>query len=47
LPVTTTSAHWLAHPQFFAAVDDFLARERAGINAYMNDLNHHSPFKRG
>jgi predicted N-acyltransferase len=47
LPVTTTSAHWLAHPQFFAAVDDFLTRERAGINAYMHDLNNHSPFKRG
>jgi len=47
LPVTTTSAHWLAHPQFFAAVDDFLARERAGVSAYMNDLNDHSPFKRG
>ena len=30
LPVQTWSAHWLAHPQFARAVDDFLAREGAG-----------------
>jgi predicted N-acyltransferase len=45
LPVTTTSMHWLAHPQFFDAVDDFLAREREGIADYMSDLQAHSPFK--
>jgi predicted N-acyltransferase len=45
LPVTTTSMHWLAHPQFFDAVDDFLARERDGIADYMSDLQTHSPFK--
>jgi predicted N-acyltransferase len=45
LPVTTTSMHWLAHSQFFDAVDDFLAREREGIADYMNDLQVHSPFK--
>jgi predicted N-acyltransferase len=45
LPVTTTSAHWLAHPQFFAAVDDFLTQEREGIGQYVNELERHSPFK--
>jgi len=47
LPVTTTSAHWLAHPQFFAAVDNFLAQEREGIGAYVDELVRHSPFKAG
>jgi len=45
LPVTTTSAHWLAHPQFFAAVDDFLKAERQGIDHYVDRLHEHSPFK--
>ncbi len=30
LPVQTWSAHWLAHPQFARAIDDFIAREGAG-----------------
>lgn len=45
LPVTTTSAHWLAHPQFFSAVDHFLEVERQGIGHYMEELTQHSPFK--
>ncbi|WP_180127230.1 GNAT family N-acetyltransferase [Rhodoferax sp. BLA1] len=45
LPVTTTSAHWLAHPQFFAAVDNFLTQEREGIGEYVDELVRHSPFK--
>jgi predicted N-acyltransferase len=45
LPVTTTSAHWLAHPQFFAAIDRYLSAERAGIQNYMEDLWQHSPMK--
>jgi len=47
LPVTTTSAHWLAHPQFFAAVDNFLTQEREGIGEYVDELVRHSPFKAG
>jgi hypothetical protein len=43
--VTTTSMHWLAHPEFLNAVDQFLTRERAGIADYMSDLQAHSPFK--
>jgi len=45
MPVSTTSAHWLAHPEFSRAVEDFLAREGAGINAYVSELNEHSPFR--
>jgi predicted N-acyltransferase len=47
LPVQTTSAHWLAHPAFAEAVNDFLQRERAGIRNYIGDLEQHSPFKAG
>ncbi|MBP6336083.1 MAG: N-acetyltransferase [Vitreoscilla sp.] len=45
MPVATTSAHWLAHPEFSRAVEDFLAREGAGISAYVSELNEHSPFR--
>jgi predicted N-acyltransferase len=45
LPVQTWSAHWLAHPQFARAIDDFLAREGAGIADYMSELNDRLPFK--
>jgi predicted N-acyltransferase len=47
LPVTTWSAHWLAHPQFAEAVGDFLAREGEGIAGYLNELNDRLPFKTG
>ncbi len=45
LPVETRSAHWLAHPQFAQAVEEFLSRERAGIAEYVDELNDRSPFK--
>jgi predicted N-acyltransferase len=45
LPVQTWSAHWLAHPQFAQAVADFLAREGAGIEHYIDELNERRPFK--
>jgi hypothetical protein len=46
LPVTTWSAHWLAHPEFSRAVEDFLAREGAGMDEYLDELNERNPFKR-
>ena len=46
LPETTWSAHWLAHPRFAQAVDDFLKRETRGMSFYMDELNERSPFKR-
>jgi predicted N-acyltransferase len=45
LPVTTRSAHWLAHPEFSRAVEDFLQRESGAVSQYMNELNERSPFK--
>ena len=46
MPVQTWSAHWLKHPQFAAAVEKFLARESAGIESYVDELNERSPFRR-
>ena len=46
-PVLTRSFHWLAHPAFASAVDDFLAREGAGLSAYVDELSERSPFRRG
>jgi len=45
LPVETHSAHWLAHPRFARAIEDYLAREGAGIARYVDELNEHSPFR--
>ena len=45
LPVETVSAHWLKHPQFSDAVENFLQHEAAGIHRYVNELSDHSPFK--
>jgi hypothetical protein len=45
LPVEATSAHWLAHPKFARAVEDFLRREGAGVTRYVDELCEHSPFR--
>jgi hypothetical protein len=45
LPVRTGSAHWLADPRFASAVEDFLAQEGAGVEAYLDELNERSPFR--
>ena len=45
LPTETLSAHWLAHPQFSAAIEAFLAREAGGIEHYVDELNERRPFK--
>jgi predicted N-acyltransferase len=45
LPVKTTSAHWIAHPDFKDAIDRFLEREDSGIDHYMDDLHARSPFR--
>ncbi|HET6265589.1 MAG TPA: peptidogalycan biosysnthesis protein, partial [Usitatibacter sp.] len=38
--------HWLAHPAFERAIDDYLAREGAHISSYVDELNERSPFKK-
>ena len=45
MPVETCSTHWLAHPQFAAAVEQFLARESRGTAHYIDELSERSPFK--
>jgi len=45
LPVTTHSAHWLAHPQFAEAVENYLTQETEAISEYVGQLNERSPFK--
>jgi uncharacterized protein len=46
MPTPTASMHWLAHPGFAEAVQRFLERESQGIDAYMDELQQHSPLKR-
>ena len=46
LPERTRSFHWLAHPAFLRAVDDFLAREGVGVSAYLDELDERTPFRR-
>jgi len=46
LPAATWSAHWLAHPQFDAAVGRYLDEERAHVDDYIEAAAEHSPFRR-
>lgn len=46
VPTTTWSAHWLSHPRFAAAVDDYLDRERAYVDRYMAAVDEHVPYRR-
>jgi hypothetical protein len=46
LPETTWSAHWLAHPEFARAIEEFLERECRSLDDYVDELNDSSPFKR-
>lgn len=45
LPTPVYSYHWLSRPEYFNAVADFIARERAGVEGYMDELREHAPFK--
>ena len=47
LPVTTQSAHWLAHPEFAAAVGNFLDRESTLMEQHGRELAARTPFKSG
>jgi len=47
LPVTTQSAHWLAHPEFAAAVGKYLDRESALMDEHGRALAARNPFKSG
>jgi predicted N-acyltransferase len=45
LPVSTTSAHAVAHPGFDEAVRRYLEREGLGLSGYLADLQVRSPLK--
>ncbi|GAB1387325.1 GNAT family N-acetyltransferase [Melaminivora sp.] len=45
LPQPAHSAHWLSHPAFAQAVDDFLRREGQGVAQYLEDLRGRNPFR--
>jgi len=48
LPVTTHSAHWIAHDGFRAAVARFLVAERRGIDEEINAIEMQAtPFRKG
>lgn len=47
LPVTTHSAHYIAHPGLRNAVADYLEREREAIAETGEYLSEHSPFRKG
>ncbi len=44
-PVETWSAHWLARPEFFTAVGNYLDEETLHIDRYIDAVNAHSPYK--
>jgi len=44
-PVATWSAHWLARPEFFAAVGNYLDAEERHIDRYIEAAGEHSPYR--
>ena len=46
LPITTYSAHWIAHPGLRNAVADYLKRERAAVALEAELLSEESPYRR-
>jgi uncharacterized protein len=47
LPVTTHSAHYIAHPGLRRAVGDYLEQERQQVEQMGEILSEHSPFRKG
>ncbi len=46
LPEATFSAHWIARPEFADAIQRFLDAETEHVQAYLDELQEHSPFKK-
>jgi len=44
-PVPTWSAHWLARPEFLAAVTNYVTAEERHIDRYIDAVKQHSPYK--
>ena len=45
LPIKTRSLHWIAHEGFRHAIEDYLLKERVGVENYIYEISEHSPFK--
>jgi uncharacterized protein len=45
-PVTTHSAHYIAHPGLRSAIDDYLERERREVARMSEYLEEHGPFRK-
>ena len=43
-PTYTWSTHWLARPEFQAAIDEYLQREQHHVAAYLRETEAHLPF---
>ena len=44
-PQETYSAHWLRHPQFFAAIGEYLDEESRHVDRYIQAVDEHSPYR--
>lgn len=44
-PQATWSYHWLRDPRFHEAVADFVLRESEHVDAYMDELDEHLPYR--
>lgn len=47
LPAVTYSAHWIRDKRYAEAIADFLERETTAIDGYADELQEHSPYKKG
>jgi predicted N-acyltransferase len=45
-PTAVWSAHWIADSRFRRAINQYLGQERAGVDAYMQSVREHLPFRR-
>ena len=44
-PVPTWSYHWLANPQFATAIEGYLKHEDEAMQAYMDEMRGHLPYR--
>lgn len=45
-PTAVWSAHWIADSRFRRAIDQYLGQERPAVDAYMQSVREHLPFRR-
>jgi len=45
-PRSTWSAHWLAQPEFFSAISEYLDDEAKHVERYMEVVDEHSPYRK-